>query len=67
MINGEPTDPTGVDIEMNTCQIINDTIVMGPIIKAMNMSTTCPIQPVNQFLLILNFMSRRFLICLLMN
>ncbi|XP_035726120.1 uncharacterized protein LOC118443366 [Vespa mandarinia] len=50
MSNGEPTDPTGVDIEMSSCQMINDTMIMGPIIKAMKMSLKCPIPPTNVFL-----------------
>ncbi|KAL2730571.1 uncharacterized protein V1477_016382 [Vespula maculifrons] len=50
MINGEPTDPTGVDMQMNTCQMINDTMIMGPIIKAMGISAACPIQPVKMSL-----------------
>lgn len=67
MINGEPTDPTGVDMEMDSCQMINDTMLMGPLLKAMNISATCPIQPVNRFLFVLNLMNRQFLIRLLMN
>ncbi|KAL2735460.1 hypothetical protein V1478_003100 [Vespula squamosa] len=46
MINGEPTDPTGVDIEMNSCQMMNDTMAMGPLLKAMKMAASCPIQPI---------------------
>lgn len=58
MSNGEPTDPTGVDIELSSCQMINDTMIMGPILKAMKMSLKCPIEPVNQFLFILDLLNR---------
>lgn len=58
MSNGEPTDPTGVDIEMTSCQMINDTMIMGPILKAMGISAKCPIEPVNQFLFILDLSNR---------
>ncbi|XP_046821591.1 uncharacterized protein LOC124425370 [Vespa crabro] len=50
MNNGEPTDPTGIDIEMSSCQMVNDTIIMGPILKAMKMSSKCPLPPTHMLL-----------------
>ncbi|XP_015190573.1 PREDICTED: uncharacterized protein LOC107074063 [Polistes dominula] len=47
MVNGEPTEPTGIEIQMTTCQMINDTSFIGPILQVMKIPLECPIQPIS--------------------
>ncbi|KAK2587619.1 hypothetical protein KPH14_003744 [Odynerus spinipes] len=45
MVNGEPTEPTGIDMEMSMCQLVNDTIIGGPLFNAMKVEPKCPLEP----------------------
>ncbi|XP_014611661.1 PREDICTED: uncharacterized protein LOC106790916 [Polistes canadensis] len=46
MVNGEPTEPTGIEIEMTTCQMTNDTSFIGPVLQMLKIPMECPIKPI---------------------
>ncbi|KAI4504408.1 hypothetical protein M0802_000879 [Mischocyttarus mexicanus] len=44
MDNGEPTVPTGFQIEMTVCEMLNDTSFIGQMTQLLNIPMSCPMK-----------------------